>query len=74
QLWCGPAMGGFNRWAKGSFLEQPERRTVVQIARNLLEGAATISRIHQARAVGVPLARACFEYRPRPLGDESAGD
>ena len=23
QVWCGPAMGAFNEWAKGSFLEQP---------------------------------------------------
>ena len=73
QLWCGPAMGGFNRWVKGSFLEPPEQRTVVQIARNLMEGAAKITRAHQARSLGVPLARSCFEYRPRPLGDESAG-
>ena len=21
QVWCGPAMGAFNEWAKGSFLE-----------------------------------------------------
>ncbi len=74
QVWCGPAMGGFNRWVKGSFLEPPEQRTVVQIARNLLEGAAKITRAHQARALGVPLARSCFEYRPRLLGDESAGE
>ena len=74
QLWCGPAMGGFNRWVKGSFLEEPKQRGVVQIARNLLEGAATIARAHQARSLGVPLARSCFAYRPRPLGDESAGD
>ena len=29
QVWCGPAMGAFNEWAKGSFLEQPQNRTVV---------------------------------------------
>ena len=23
QVWCGPAMGAFNEWTKGSFLEQP---------------------------------------------------
>ena len=23
QVWCGPAMGAFNEWAKGSFLEAP---------------------------------------------------
>ena len=24
QIWCGPAMGAFNEWAKGSYLENPE--------------------------------------------------
>src|SRR5262249_5189187 len=26
QVWCGPAMGAFNEWAKGSELERPESR------------------------------------------------
>ena len=52
QLWCGPAMGAFNAWVKGSFLEQIENRSVVQVARNLLEGAA-----HVTRASSVPQLR-----------------
>ena len=47
QIWCGPAMGAFNDWAKGSHLEPIERRGVVQIALNFLEGAAVISRAQQ---------------------------
>jgi trans-AT polyketide synthase/acyltransferase/oxidoreductase domain-containing protein len=35
QIWCSPAMGAFNAWVKGSFLEDPAGRSVVQIARNL---------------------------------------
>ena len=31
QIWCGPAMGAFNGWVKGSFLEEPEERSVVKI-------------------------------------------
>src|SRR5262249_47235806 len=31
QIWCGPAMGAFNAWVKGSFLEPVEARTVVQV-------------------------------------------
>jgi PfaD family protein len=23
QIWCGPSMGAFNEWTKGSFLEEP---------------------------------------------------
>ncbi|MGD9310846.1 MAG: PfaD family polyunsaturated fatty acid/polyketide biosynthesis protein, partial [Desulfosarcina sp.] len=40
QIWCGPAMGAFNEWVKGSFLEQPKNRNTVTVARNLLFGAA----------------------------------
>jgi PfaD family protein len=67
QIWCGPAMGSFNAWAAGSFLAAPERRTVVQIARNLLEGAAVITRAQQLRSYGVAVPDAAFRFSPRPL-------
>lgn len=67
QIWCGPAMGAFNEWAKGSFLETSERREVVQIARNLLEGAAVVTRAQQLRAAGVAVPPQAFAFRPRPL-------
>jgi PfaD family protein len=67
QIWCGPAMGSFNAWAAGSFLANPERRTVVQIARNLLEGAAVVTRAQQLRSYGVAVPDAAFRFNPRPL-------
>ena len=67
QIWCGPAMGAFNDWVQGSFLEPPENRSVVQIALNLLEGAAVVTRAQQLRACGVPVPPAAFDFRPRPL-------
>ena len=67
QIWCGPAMGAFNAWARGSFLEPLANRDVVQIALNLLEGAAVLSRAQQLRALGVQLPVAAFDFRPRPL-------
>ncbi|MER6562572.1 PfaD family polyunsaturated fatty acid/polyketide biosynthesis protein [Streptomyces sp. NPDC001027] len=67
QIWCGPAMGAFNRWTHGSFLAQPEHRSVVQIGRNLLEGAAVVTRAQQLRAAGVAVPPAAFGFRPRPL-------
>ena len=67
QIWCGPAMGAFNAWAKGSFLEAPENRTVVQVARNFVEGAACITRAGQLRSYGVPMPAAAFEFAPRQL-------
>ncbi len=67
QIWCGPAMGAFNDWVRGSFLEAPENRSVVQIARNLLEGAAAVTRAHQLRSYGVPIPAAAYRFEPRRL-------
>lgn len=67
QIWCGPAMGAFNAWVRGSFLEPLPARTVRQIALNLLEGAATVTRAGQLRAAGVVMPASAFDFRPRPL-------
>ncbi len=67
QVWCGPAQGAFNRWVRGSFLEPASARSVVQIAANLLEGAAVITRAQQLRTCGVPVPDAAFAYLPLPL-------
>ncbi|MEV6166178.1 PfaD family polyunsaturated fatty acid/polyketide biosynthesis protein [Streptomyces sp. NPDC052052] len=67
QIWCGPATGAFNRWAAGTFLAEPANRSVVQIALNLLEGAAVLTRAHQLRTYGVPLPSDAFTYTPRGL-------
>jgi PfaD family protein len=66
QIWCGPAMGAFNDWVRGSFLEAPAERSVVTVAANLTAGAAFHLRLAQLRAQGVepgPAAR----WVPRPL-------
>jgi trans-AT polyketide synthase/acyltransferase/oxidoreductase domain-containing protein len=67
QIWCGPAMGAFNAWAAGSFLESPANRTVVQVALNLMEGAAVVTRAQQLRTFGVAVPSDAFDFRPRPL-------
>jgi trans-AT polyketide synthase/acyltransferase/oxidoreductase domain-containing protein len=67
QIWCGPAMGAFNRWTAGSFLAEPHNRTVDQIARNFLEGAAAITRAHQLRTYGVRVPASAFIFTPRRL-------
>ena len=55
QIWCGPAIGAFNEWVKGSFLEPPQQRQVVTVALNLLYGAGIISRVNALRAHGIRL-------------------
>jgi PfaD family protein len=67
QIWCGPAMGAFNAWAEGSFLADPAHRTVTQVANNLMEGAAVLTRAQQFRTFGVAVPPEAFTYRPRPL-------
>lgn len=58
QIWCGPSMGAFNEWARGSVLEAPENRKVVPVALNILYGAATLLRAQMLRNQGhaVPLS------------------
>ena len=53
QIWCGPAMGAFNEWVKGSVLEPPQNRKIVTVALNLLYGAAVISRLNALRSQGI---------------------
>jgi len=67
QIWCGPAMGAFNRWTRGTFLADPAQRSVVQVARNLMEGASAVTRAQQLRTYGVPVPATAFDFRPRPL-------
>jgi trans-AT polyketide synthase, acyltransferase and oxidoreductase domains len=67
QIWCGPAMGAFNDWVAGSFLEDPANRSVVQVALNLLEGAAVVTRAQQLRTFGLAIPTAAFSFAPRPL-------
>ncbi len=71
QIWCGPAMGGFNQWVAGSFLEKQENRTVAQIALNLMHGAASIARANQLRLFGVDVPAELFHYAPRFLPEYS---
>ena len=53
QVWCGPSMGGFNTWARGTELEALDKRTVVGIADALMQGAAQQGRQAMARALGL---------------------
>jgi trans-AT polyketide synthase, acyltransferase and oxidoreductase domains len=53
QIWCGPSMGAFNEWAKGSFLDDLSRRRVVTVALNILFGASVIMRLNSLRFQGI---------------------
>lgn len=53
QIWCGPAIGAFNQWAKGTFLEKSENRKVSDIAFNLLFGASVCMRAAWLKNQGI---------------------
>ena len=65
QIWCGPAQGAFNEWVAGTFLEPIENRTVRQIAYNLMEGAARLTRAAHMRACGIRVPPTDFSYSPQ---------
>ena len=65
QVWCGPAMGAFNEWTRGSFLAQPKQRTVVNVAHNLIYGAAVVTRINHLQQQGAVLPLAARNVRPQ---------
>jgi trans-AT polyketide synthase, acyltransferase and oxidoreductase domains len=53
QIWCGPAIGAFNQWVKGTFLESAQNRRVVVIALNILLGSAVVTRRQWLRQQGI---------------------
>ena len=67
QIWCGPAMGAFNEWTRGTELESPEARSVVAVALNILYGAAFQTRITMLRSQGVEVAPGLRRLRPQSL-------
>jgi PfaD family protein len=67
QIWCGPAIGAFNEWVRGSFLEKTENRKIVTVSMNLLAGAALLTRRNWLVAQGVPLSPEDGRFTPMPL-------
>ena len=64
QIWCGPAMGAFNEWTKGSWLAEPAARNITTVALNILYGAAVVARINNLRTQGVKLSNQAVRVEP----------
>ena len=69
QVWCGPAMGAFNEWVRGTFLEEPVNRRVALVGLNLLYGAAIQLRIQMLRCQGIPWPAQLKQCPPMKLED-----
>ncbi len=67
QIWCGPAMGAFNSWVQGTYLELPTARRVVDVAHHLMVGAAYRYRLQHLQWQGLQLPAAYSSYRPLPI-------
>jgi trans-AT polyketide synthase/acyltransferase/oxidoreductase domain-containing protein len=67
QVWCGPSMGAFNEWSKGSFMAEPANRTIASVAMNLLYGAAMVTRINSLRTHGVKFSDQVTHLAPQEI-------
>ena len=72
QIWCGPSIGAFNEWVRGTFLEKPQNRKVVTVAMNLLMGAAVTTRVNWLRTQGPAVFQNLKGFAPMPLDDITA--
>ena len=69
QIWCGPAMGAFNEWTRGTFLAQPQHRRVATVAYNLLHGAAVMQRVNSLRSQGFPVPSDAARVVPQEINE-----
>jgi PfaD family protein len=67
QVWCGPAMGAFNEWVRGSFLEPPAARRIETVGLNILYGAAVVLRRQALRNQGATLPAGAGRAAPLTL-------
>ena len=64
QIWCGPSMGAFNDWVKGTYLEASQNRKVVDVSLQLMNGAAYLYRIRVLESQGLRLPPEFSQYVP----------
>ncbi len=66
QIWCGPSMGSFNQWCKGTFLENVKERHADLAALNIMAGACVLTRaaLIANQGVEIPAQWSCFEPLP----------
>jgi PfaD family protein len=65
QIWCGPSMGAFNEWVKGTYLEPVENRKVVDVGYQILTGAAYLARVRSLLLQGIKIPAALEMYIPQ---------
>jgi PfaD family protein len=64
QIWCGPSMGAFNDWVRGSYLDEAANRRVEDVARQILTGCAYLYRLQSLKLQGLQIPSELEQYRP----------
>ncbi len=64
QIWCGPSMGSFNEWTRGTYLAEPANRHVVDAAMHIMTGAAYLARLRMLELQGVRFPVELLRYIP----------
>ena len=67
QIWCGAAMGAFNDWVRGSYLADPQNRSVVDIAHHIMTGCAYLYRLQNLKLQGISLPAKHYNYHPQKV-------
>lgn len=65
QIWCGPSMGAFNQWVKGTYLEDFRNRHVSDVAWQLLNGCAYLYRVQSLKLQGISFPKELESYYPQ---------
>ena len=64
QIWCGPAMGTFNDWTRGTYLSEYQNRRAVDVGLHLMTGAAYLWRLQSLKMQGLLLPSSWEQYHP----------
>jgi PfaD family protein len=64
QIWCGPSMGAFNDWVKGTYLEDYQNRKAADVAEQIMQGAAYLYRIQALKMQGVGITAEMEQVKP----------
>ena len=65
QIWAGPAMGTFNDWVRGTYLAEPNNRHVVDLADQIMTGAAFLYRMQNLKLQSMLMSTAYWNYSPQ---------
>jgi trans-AT polyketide synthase, acyltransferase and oxidoreductase domains len=64
QIWCGPSMGSFNDWTRGTHLEEYQNRRVADVANEIMTGCAYLFRLQSLKMQGLNIPAGLQQYAP----------